>query len=134
MTVEIGPWFKMPNNIFRSGTAAKLGKMETLLYAALCEFANGEGENTFRASDKQLASVTGIGTRTICDARKKLLEEHLIECLPRPKGQTFTYKLCPVSLRFMRLEERVRRKDRPRALHGRSTSAISAEPQAARIA
>jgi hypothetical protein len=123
MPVEVGPsWFKMPNNLFRSGMAAKVGKMGTLLLACLCEFANGEGENTFTVSDKQLASVTGMGTRTISDARKRLVEFRFIDC-KRGDGQSYTYTLLPVSMQYLRLEHRLRKKDKPRGLHGGEGSA-----------
>ena len=125
MPVEIGPsWYKMPNNLFRSGTAAKVGKMASLMLSALCEFANGEGENTFRVSDKQIASVTGIGPRTVCDARKRLIEFGFVEC-KRDRGQMYTYTLLPQTMRSMRLEDRVRRKDRPRGMYGEPSANVA---------
>ncbi|MGB9152018.1 MAG: hypothetical protein WCD70_02910 [Alphaproteobacteria bacterium] len=116
MTVEIGPFFKMPNKFFGSGTAQKLGPSGSLLFTALHEHANREGANTFKASDKALASETTLSTRTICDARKKLVENNLIAC-SRENGQSFTYTLSPLTLEWLPLADRPRLKRRPRAIH-----------------
>ncbi len=96
--------------------AAKLGPSATLLYVALCDHANRGSSNTFKASDKALASDTGIATRTICNARKRLSEHGLITFY-RPEGQSYTYTLCKPSLQWVSLAERVRVKRKPRAFH-----------------
>lgn len=116
MQVDIGPYTKIPNKFFGSGLAAKLGPSAALLYIALCEHANRNGSNTFKASDEALASDTGLGPRTICDARKALAEHNLIT-LARRKGQSYTYTVCQLSLEWVRLEHRLRPKRKPRALH-----------------
>jgi hypothetical protein len=116
MTVEIGPYSKMPNKFFSSGTASTLGPAASLVLLALCEHANRDGENTFKASDKALASETGYSPRKICDARKRLIELGLISC-SRQEGQGFEYTLPPYSFNWVRLENRLRRKRKPRALY-----------------
>ena len=70
--VEIGSYSKMPRMFFGSGTAASLGPSAALLILALCEHANRNNSNTFKASDRALASDTGCAPRTICDSRKKI--------------------------------------------------------------
>lgn len=116
MPVEIGSFTKIPNKFFGSGTASSLGTSASLLLLALYEHANRNNSNTFKTSDKALASDTGLGTRTICDARKKLTEHGHILCA-REKGQSHKYTIKNLQLKWKRLEERPRQKLKPRALH-----------------
>lgn len=115
MPVEIGNFSKMPNQFFGSGCAARLGTSPTVLFLALCEQANRNSANYFAVSDRALASDTGLGPRTICDARKRLIEEGLISCL-REKGRSFTYTLSKYDLRWVGMKDRPRAKRKPRAL------------------
>ncbi len=114
--VDLGPYTQIPNKFFGSGTAANLGSSASLVYLALCEHANRESSNTFKASDRALASETGLGTRTICDARKRLCERGLIS-LSRPEGQSYSYTICKLSLEWLPLAQRPRPKRKPRANH-----------------
>lgn len=114
--VEIGPYTKIPNRFFGSGTAASLGCSASLLYLDLCEHANRNGSNKFKASDRALASDTGMGTRTICNARKRLREFGLIS-ISRQEGQSYIYTICKPSLQWVPLLERLRTKGKPRANH-----------------
>ena len=114
--VDVGPYTKIPNRFFGSGLAARLGSSAGFLYVALCDHANRNGSNTFKASDKALASDTGMGTRTICNARQRLCEHGLIS-FERPEGQSYKYTISKPSLEWVRLEQRLRAKRRPRALH-----------------
>ena len=114
--VELGPYTKIPNRFFGSGLAQRLGPSASLLYLALCEHANRESNNTFKASDRALASETGLGTRTICNARKRLCEHGLVT-FTRPEGQSYNYTICNVSLQWVPLAKRPRTKRKPRALH-----------------
>jgi hypothetical protein len=116
MPVEIGPYSKMPSKFFSSGTASSLGPSASLVFLALCEHANRHQCNSFKASDKALASETGCGPRTICDARKRLIEHGLISC-SREEGQSNVYTLPTYSFEWVRLEERPRQKRKPRALY-----------------
>jgi hypothetical protein len=118
--VDVGSYTKIPNKFFGSGTAAKLGCSASLVLLALCEHANRENSNTFKASDRALASETGLGTRTICDARKKLEEHKLISC-SREEGQSYVYTLPVFSFNWVRLENRLRSKRKPRAIHATRT-------------
>ncbi len=112
--VEIGQFTKIPNRFFSSGTASKIGQSASLLYLALCENANRNGENTFSASDRALASETGLSPRTIRDARITLAETGLIRSSREP-GRSYVYTLLPLELKWVRLENRPRQKQRPRA-------------------
>lgn len=119
-TVEIGPFTKIPNKFFGSGKAAMLGPSASLLFLALCEHANRNSHVTFKASDKALASETTIAPRTICNARKKLLEYGLIS-YTRQKGQSYVYTLLKPSWEWKPLKERPRRALKPRALYASRT-------------
>lgn len=116
MSVEIGLYTEIPSKFFGSGTAARLGPTASLVFLALCEHANRHESNTFKASDKALAADTGYGPRTICDARKRLIEHGLISCM-RPEGQSFEYTIPAFTLKWKPLAQRLRAKRKPRALH-----------------
>ena len=114
-SVDIGLWAKFPNKFFGSGMARKVGASASVLYFALCENANREPSNTFKASDKALASETDLSPRTIRDARIKLIENGLISCSREP-GQSFIYTLLHQKLQWLKRSERPRQKLKPRAL------------------
>ncbi len=119
-TLNIGPWARFPNKFFGSGMARKVGASASLLYFALCENANRprEPSNTFKASDKSLSSETGLSPRTMRDARTKLFENGLVT-YSRPPGQSYTYKLLPQDLQWLKPIERPRQKRKPRAMAAR---------------
>jgi len=120
------PWSKMPSKFFGSGTAAMLGPSASLFYLALCEHANRHSSNKFIASDRALASDTNLSTRTICNARKLLVEKRAISC-ERGNGQSFTYTLLKQSLKWIALAQRPRPKRRPRANHASRTVSSNRE-------
>jgi len=120
-SVNIGPFTQIPNRLFSSGMASTLKPSATLLYVALCDHANRHGNNTFKASDKALASDTTLSPRTICDARKKLIENELITCT-REEGQSYVYTLPVPSLRWVPMAERPRTQLQPRAYYARKTT------------
>ena len=115
MPVEIGPYSKIPCKFFSSGMASNLGPAASLVFLALCEHANRHGDNSFKASDKALASETGYSPRKICDARKRLIERRLISC-SRQEGQSYVYTLTSYSFIWVQLEDRLRKKRKPRAI------------------
>jgi hypothetical protein len=117
MPVEIGPFSKMPSKFFGSSMAASLGPAASLFFLALCEHANRHEENQFKASDRALASETGYSPRKICDARKRLTERGLIFC-SRQEGRSFEYTLPVYSFNWVKLENRLRKKHKARALYG----------------
>jgi len=113
-SVDIGPYARFPNKFFSSGMACKVGASASLLYFALCENANRHPSNTFKASDKALASETGLSTRTMRDARIKLFENGMVSYSREP-GQSYTYTLLRPELKWLKLSERPRQKLKPRA-------------------
>ena len=120
-SVDIGPFTKIPNRFFSSGTAASLKPSATLLYVALCDHANRKGSNTFKASDKALASDTTLSPRTICNARKRLIEYKLITCT-REEGQSYVYTLPVPAWNWVPVAKRGRSKLKPRAYHALKTA------------
>lgn len=120
-SVNVGPFTKIPNRLFGSGTAGYLKPSATLVYVALWDHANRHGSNIFKASDKALSSDTSLGTRTICDARKRLMENGLITCT-RADGQSYVYTLPVPSCKWVPVAERPRTKLKPRAYHVQKTT------------
>ena len=114
--VDIGPYARFPNRLFGSGMGARLGPSAGYIYFALLDHANRNGELRFSASDKALAGDTRVAPRTICNARKKLIEYGLISC-EREKGRSHVYTLLKPSWDWKPLKERHRRTLKPRALH-----------------
>jgi DNA-binding transcriptional ArsR family regulator len=125
-SVDIGLFARFPNKFFGSGTARKLGTSASLLYFALCENANRNREpsNTFKASDKALASETGLSPRTLRNVRIRLLENGLVTYQREP-GESYTYTLVRQNLSWVKLTERLRPKRRAR---GMSTASAAPEP------
>jgi hypothetical protein len=123
MPLDIGRFARFPNTFFGSGTAATLGQSASLLFIALCEHANRDGENFFKASDRALAADTGLSTRTICDARKRLIEYSLISCA-RDEGRSYTYTLKKLALPWMPIRKRSRPKRKPRGYHALRKAAM----------
>lgn len=113
---DVGPYARFPNKFFSSGMASKVGTSASVLYFALCENANRPQppSNTFKASDKALASETGLSPRTMRDARIRLFENRLVSYSREP-GQSYTYTLLRQELKWLKLSERPRQKRRPRA-------------------
>jgi hypothetical protein len=122
--VDIGPFTKLPNKLFGSGYAARLGPSATVLYVALCEHANRNGSNSFKASDRSLSADTGLSTRTICDARKRLIEHRLIT-FSRQNGQTYRYTVLKVELAWTPVKTRRRKLMKARALHGGASQSVA---------
>jgi len=115
-SVDIGAFTKIPNKFFSSGTASAIGASASLFYLALCENANRNSSTEFKASDRAISSETGLGTRTIIDARKRLLEKGLISCV-REKGESYVYTLLKLELSWVRLKDRPRADCKPRAYY-----------------
>jgi hypothetical protein len=115
--LDIGHWARFPNKFFGSGMARKVGTSASVLYFALCENANRNREpsNTFKASDRALASETGLSPRTMRDVRTKLLENGLVS-YSRDPGQSYTYTLLRQELKWLKRSERPRPKQKPRAM------------------
>jgi len=116
-SLDIGPYARFPNKFFGSGMARKIGTSACVLYFAFCENANRNREpsNTFKASDKALASETDLSPRTIRDARIKLFENGLISYTRKP-GESYTYTLLRQDLKWLGRSERPRQKRKPRAM------------------
>lgn len=114
--VDIGPFSMIPNKFFGSGIAANLGPSPSLLFVALCEHANRHSSLSFKASDAAIASDTGLGTRTISQARKRLVEFNLVSC-DRQDGRSYTYKLKKYDFKWQSVNERPRPIRKPRAIH-----------------
>jgi hypothetical protein len=118
MNVEIGFFTKIPNKFFGSGMAHQLGVSASVIYLALCEHANRNGSNTFKVSDRAIESDTGSSSRTISNARKRLIEYKLIDC-NRDKGESFEYTILAQEFQWVPEKHRRRVKREPRAYHAK---------------
>ncbi len=125
--VDLGLYTMIPSKFFGSGTALALGKSAALLFVALCEHANRVGQNTFHASDRALASDTGLSERTICDARTKLVEHGLVK-IQRGMGQIHTYTIPKLAFVWVPIAERPRKRRQPRAYAARR-AAVTTDSQ-----
>jgi hypothetical protein len=112
-TVKIGGFTKIPSKFFGGGMARELKPSAALIYLALCEHANRNSSNSFKVSDRAISSETTFASGTICDARKKLVENGLITCT-RAEGQSHSYTLTDPKLKWVPLADRPRVKLRPR--------------------
>jgi hypothetical protein len=132
--VDIGLFSMMPKLFFGSGLGAELRVSTGYLFLALCEHANRNGANSFTVSDRALAADTGLAPRTICEARKRLVERKLITCV-RENGRSFTYTLTKYELPWVAVKERIRAKRKARALHSIRpvSSAKLAEPRSMQL-
>jgi hypothetical protein len=120
--VDIGPFTQIPNRLFASGTAAKIGPSATTFYAALCERANRKGSNTFSASDRSFESDTGLSPRTLRDLRP-ILSQYCLITLERKNGRSYTYTILrPPAMEYIGIGDRLREKRRPRAYSVRAST------------
>lgn len=115
MTVDIGPFTKVPNRYFGSGIGQTIGPSASVLYFALCEHGNRNSANTFKASDRALASETNLSPRTIRNARIRLREYGLIS-FSRDPGESYTYELLRQEMNWVPLVNRPRQSKMPRAM------------------
>jgi hypothetical protein len=93
MTVMIGRFFGMPQELIRSGIWKQMRPGEKDLYVCLLHRSERYRTRTITISDATVEEEVGAATRTCCNARKKLQERGLIT-YKREKGSSYTYELC----------------------------------------
>lgn len=125
--VDIGGFFKVPNRLFGSGLAAKLGVSVTVVYVSLCDAANRKSSLSFSVSDETLSANTGLGKSTIRSARKTLVEVGLITYTMKA-GSSAEYWLKTPELKWTPIKDRKRPPKKPR---GRAfeAAALTVPPQ-----
>lgn len=125
--VDIGGFFKVPNRLFGSGLAAKLGVSVTVVYVSLCDVANRKGSRSFSVSDETLSADTGLGKSTIRSARKTLAEAGLISYAMNA-GSSAEYSLKTPEMKWNPVKNRKRTPKKPR---GRAfeAAAVRVHPQ-----
>lgn len=98
MTVMIGRFFGMPQELIRSGIWKELKPGEKDLYVCLLHRSERHRTRTMTVPDAEVRKEVGTATRTCCDARKKLQERGLIT-YKREEGGAYTYELCDPNTR-----------------------------------
>lgn len=93
MTVMIGRYFGMPQELVRSRIWRKMKPGEKDLYVCLVHRSERYTTRTMTVSDAEVTEEVGAAPRTCCNARKKLRELGLIT-YKREEGSAYSYELC----------------------------------------
>jgi hypothetical protein len=86
-------YFGVPHAVMRSGLWAKMRPSEWGLYVALMHDSERYRTKEMERTDAQMSKWTGLGKRTLCEARKRLQERGLVWC-KRGRGNVYRYLLC----------------------------------------
>jgi replication initiation and membrane attachment protein DnaB len=93
VTVVVERYFGVPQQVIRRGTWAKLKPSEQSLYICLLHDSERYSSRELRRTDAQMTELTGVSSRALCDARKKLQEHGLIQ-YRRSSGNVYVYAIC----------------------------------------
>ena len=89
----IDSFFGVHPYVLRSGQWGKMKPGEKDLYLYLLEESERRCTREIAATDAQITSLIGTASRTLCNARKKLVEYGLITC-KAGLGNRYTYAIC----------------------------------------
>ena len=87
MTVMFKGFFGVPQFVIRSGLWARMKPSEQSLYIALCHDSERYCTRELRRSDAEMLKLTGLSSRTLCNARKRLPELGLAHYHLQPGGK-----------------------------------------------
>lgn len=93
MTVMIDRFFGLPQSLIRSGVWANMKPSEWSLYVCLMHDSEQYRTRELVRTDAQLCQSTGMSSRALCDARKKMQERGLVVC-ERTTGNVYLYTIC----------------------------------------
>lgn len=93
MTVMFDRFFGVPQQIIRSGLWAKMKPTEQSVYICLLHESERYRSRELARTDYQLREIVGVSSRALCNARKKLVERRLVQCVRRT-GNVYVYTLC----------------------------------------
>ncbi len=96
MTVMIGRFFGLPQELIRRGIWKQMKPGEIDLYTCLAHRSERNRNRKLMVSDAEVHEEVGTAARTLCNARKKLQERGLIK-YERERGGRYTYELCDPS-------------------------------------
>ena len=128
-------FFGMHPYVLRSGLWRKMKPGEKDLYVYLLEESERRCTREIGATDAQMTALIGTASRTLCNARKKLVEYGLVTC-KAGQGNRYTYAICdpktglpypgdPRTPIIVPRRERSKEADLP---HGSTSSAPRKEP------
>jgi hypothetical protein len=93
VTTMFDRYFGIPQSVIRSGTWAQMKPTEQSLYICLLHESERYRTRELRRTDAQLCQISGLSSRSFCNARKKLQEHALFLC-KRSAGNVYIYTLC----------------------------------------
>lgn len=135
MTVMIDRFFGVHPEVVRSGLWAKMKPGEKDLYIYLMEQSERHCQRELTRTDQQITQLVGVAGRTLCNARKKLKEDGLIQC-KSGSGNKYQYTICdPTTGKpypgYPKTPAKYQRKaDRPKC---QRSDAMSAKPPAVEV-
>jgi hypothetical protein len=93
MTVMLESFFGMHQQIVRSGLWRHMKPGEKDLYVYLMYKSERYRNRELTCTDREITEAVGTASRTLCNARKKLIEQGLIKC-ERSAGGKYRYVIC----------------------------------------
>lgn len=93
MTVMFDRHFGFPHFVIRSGVWAEMKPSEQSLYVCLLHESERCSTREIQRTDSSVCLLTGLSSRTLCNARKKLQERGLLVCR-RAHGNIYIYTIC----------------------------------------
>jgi hypothetical protein len=88
-----GRFFGVPQAVVRRGTWAQMKPTELSLYIVLLHESERYCTRELKRTDAQLGQLSGLSSRSFCNARKKLQERGLL-LYKRSSGNIYIYTLC----------------------------------------
>jgi hypothetical protein len=89
----LGRFFGVHHYVIRSGLWAQMKPGEKDLYICLMEMSERWRTREVTVTDAEIAKAVGVEPRTLCNARKKLCERHLVRCGDAGR-RGHTYVIC----------------------------------------
>ena len=80
MTTMFDRYFGVPQAVIRSGTWAEMKPTEQNLYICLLHESERYRTRELLRTDVQMHELTGLSSRSFCNARKKAQERRLFIC------------------------------------------------------
>jgi hypothetical protein len=93
MTVMVELYFGVPQSVIRDGIWAEMSPTEQSLYVSLLFESERCRTRLLARTDSQLGEMTGLSSRSLCNARKKLQERGLVLYLSGA-GNIYSYTIC----------------------------------------
>ena len=93
MTVMLDKFFGVPQSVVRNGCWATLTPSEQSFYIIILHESERYCTREIQRSDAQIRELSGVSSRALCNARKKLAERGLV-AYSKHRGNLYIYDLC----------------------------------------